>query len=296
MYKSLKIDVRKILAVMAVGTGLCLMSYPWISNRVYSHAVDSKVEVYRKEIAETGSDEVNAILDEARQYNIRLAESKVELTDPFIFSEAESWDITYESVLSMNSSGLMCFVEIPKIDICLPVYHGTSGEVLEKGAGHLEGSSVPVGGEGTHAVLSAHTGINSAKMFTDLTEMEEGDLFFIHVLDETLAYRVCDIRVILPKETESLVIEEGRDLVSLLTCTPYGVNSHRLVVTGERTEYTETAKTEMNFENADTGSQWMKAYGKAILIGLAVVIILVVTINLYRYTAEKVKRDREGTV
>lgn len=286
----------KFWTVLIVAAGLCLMFYPWISSWAYSRGVDSAVEVCRKELADSDEGEIDAMLDEAKRYNDLLALSNTALTDPFIFLEAEASDITYGSVLSVDASGLMCFVEIPKIDVYLPVYHGTSGEVLGKGAGHLEGSSVPVGGEGTRAVLSAHTGISSARMFSDLTEMETGDLFFIHVLDDTLAYRVCDIQVILPEETGSLAIEEGRDLVTLLTCTPYGVNSHRLVVTGERTEYTDETKAEAESETADTGSQWMKAYKKAILIGLAAVVMPLLTIRLCRYAAKKAKQKQEGTV
>ena len=191
-------------------------------------------------------------------------------------------DAEYESILSLDKLGLMCFVEIPKIRVQLPVYHGTSEDVLKKGVGHLKGSSVPAGGESTHAVLSAHTGINASKMFSDLTEMETGDLFFIRILDETLAYRVCDIEIILPEDTGGLVIEEGKDLVSLITCTPYGINTHRLVVTGERTEYTEEVEEEAQSEKPANTSQWMKAYRKALILGVAVVAVAVSMINLIR--------------
>lgn len=212
------------------------------------------------------------------------------MTDPFELVDAGGKnDISYESTLDLDGSGLMCFVEIPKVDVYLPVYHGTSAEVLGKGAGHLEGSALPVGGIGNRPVISAHTGVNASKMFSDLTELEKGDLFFIHVLDEVLAYRVCEIQVILPEDTNSLVAENGRDLVSLLTCTPYGVNTHRLVVTGERTEYSEPVLAEAQEERKDTGeSQWMQAYKKALLI--SAVSILAVSVSVKGYHVAKRKR------
>lgn len=285
---------RKLLALLVVLAGVCLMSYPWISNWSYSHAVDSAVEVYQEEAAEADSGEMDELLENARQYNVQIAESRAALTDPFVFTEADGTDVAYESVLSIDDTGLMCFVDIPKIDVYLPVFHGTSEDVLQKGAGHLEGSSVPVGGEGTHAVLSAHTGISSSKMFSDLTEMEEGDLFFIHVLEETLAYRVCSIQVILPEETGSLGIEAGRDLVTLLTCTPYGVNTHRLVVTGERTEYTEEMIPEAGPGDIVPDSNWMREYKRALLAGLAAVAaaaFIVICARRIKGTADK--RGRE---
>lgn len=259
---------QKILAVLLVCIGVTCMLYPWFSNWLYSNSIDSKVEVYEKQTENTDQAELEDILQKAELYNQKLAQSRVALTDPFELVDAGGKnDISYESTLDLDGSGLMCFVEIPKVDVYLPVYHGTSAEVLGKGAGHLEGSALPVGGIGNRPVISAHTGVNASKMFSDLTELEKGDLFFIHVLDEVLAYRVCEIQVILPEDTNSLVAENGRDLVSLLTCTPYGVNTHRLVVTGERTEYSEPVLAEAKEERKDTGeSQWMQAYKKALLI------------------------------
>ena len=224
----MKVNARNLVAAMIVAAGVSLLLYPWISNWLYSRGVDSSVEVYEKEVSETDTTRQEEILEAAKQYNIRLARSSVALTDPFIVTEDSNMDAEYESILSLDKLGLMCFVEIPKIRVQLPVYHGTSEDVLKKGVGHLKGSSVPAGGESTHAVLSAHTGINASKMFSDLTEMETGDLFFIRILDETLAYRVCDIEIILPEDTGGLVIEEGKDLVSLIT----GKDMHTGVLNG----------------------------------------------------------------
>ena len=150
---------------------------------------------------------------------------------------AEEPDEIYMSCLNLTGDGMMGIVKIPKIDVKIPIYHTTSEEVLEKAAGHLEGSSLPIGGEDTHAVISAHRGLPSASLFTDLDMLEVGDHFLIYVLDEILCYEVDRILVVEPTETECLGVEEGKDLVTLMTCTPYGVNSHRLMVRGHRVEY-----------------------------------------------------------
>src|SRR5699024_5347332 len=160
----------------------------------------------------------------------------------FAVAEASDRDEAYMACLKINGDEVMGIVEIPKIDVELPIYHTTDEEVLQIGAGHLEGSSLPVGGESTHAVISAHRGLPSAKLFTDLDQMAEGDVFYLHILDETLAYEVDQIRPMVDKDdtealTEALAIEEGKDYVTLFTCTPYGVNTHRLLVRGVRTEY-----------------------------------------------------------
>lgn len=262
---------KKCMAVIIMMVGVGLMGYPWISNWLYDHSVDSTVSVYQEKIDGAGSERLPALWKEAQDYNSSLSHASVALTDPFVETQERAEDLAYAEVLDVDGKGLMCFVDIPKIDVYLPVFHGTSPDVLEKGVGHLEGSSLPVGGSGTHAVLSAHTGINSSKLFSDLTEMEEGDLFFIHVLDQTLAYRVNSISVIEPEDTSLLKIETGRDLVSLITCTPYGVNSHRLVVTGEHTEYSEDLREEAEKEEPSEDSQWMRAYKKAILLGMGIV-------------------------
>lgn len=259
------------MAVIIMVVGVGLMGYPWISNWLYDHSVDSTVDIYEKKIDGADSGRLSALWKEAKDYNDNLSHASVALTDPFVETKTAAEDLVYTEVLDVDGKGLMCFVDIPKIDVYLPVFHGTAPDVLEKGVGHLEGSSLPVGGSGTHAVLSAHTGINSSKLFSDLTEMEEGDLFFIHVLDQTLAYRVYSISVIEPEDTSLLKIETGRDLVSLITCTPYGVNSHRLVVTGECTEYSEDLREEAEKEEPLEDSQWMRAYKKAILAGMGIV-------------------------
>ena len=146
----------------------------------------------------------------------------------------------YAHILDITKTGIMAYVEIPKLNIYMPVYHGTDEGVLQIAAGHLPGSSLPVGGENTHSLISGHRGLPSAKLFTDIDKLKKGDLFFIHVFDEVLAYKVNQIKIVLPDDVETLEIEKGKDYVTLITCTPYGVNSHRLLVRGERTVYKQS--------------------------------------------------------
>lgn len=175
----------------------------------------------------------------------------------------------YNEVLNINEDGVIGYIEIPKIDVYMPIYHGASEEVLQKGAGHLEASGLPIGGEGNHSIISAHRGLPSAQLLTRLDEMEIGDVFYIHVLNETLAYQVDQINVILPEELALLGPEENQDLITLLTCTPYAVNTHRLLVRGSRIPYQEKNENENSFRVVDTG--WEKEYIFAIIIGIGCV-------------------------
>lgn len=218
------------------------------------------------------------VLDEARGYNENLLRSSIQLTDPFKTKKINGETVFYNNILNVDRSEIMGYVKIPCISVDLPIYHGTSAEVLERGIGHLAASSFPIGGESTHAVLTGHTGLSSAKLFTDLTEMKKGDLFFIHVLDKKLAYRVDRITVVKPDDTRNLQIIDGEDHVTLLTCTPYGVNDHRLLVRGKRTRYHE--KEEQTKERPHH-SQWMEVYKQAILIGLLIVFSLVGSRKMY---------------
>ena len=186
-------------------------------------------------------------------------------------------------ILNIDGSSIMGYLKIPCISINLPIYHGTSGTVLEHGIGHLATSSFPIGGKDTHAVLTGHTGLSSAKIFTDLTEMKKGDFFFIHVLDKKLAYRVDQITVVEPQDTKELQIMEGKDHVTLVTCTPYGVNDKRLLVRGVRTAY-HAKEEEIRARNHH--SQWMEVYKRAIFAGLLIICVLIAARKVY----EKMKR------
>lgn len=267
--------VKKILVTLFIGASLVMMFYPWISNFVNQHQADITVDNYKKKEKSLSEEQKEEMWKKAQMYNADLAKNQVELTDPFVESKsAIKSGLIYNNLLNIDKSGMMCYLEIPCINVNLPVFHGTAASTLERGIGHLEGSSLPVGGKSTHAVLTGHTGLNNAKLFTDLTEVKEGDLFFLHTLGKDLAYRVIEIEVVLPEETQDLLIRKGKDLVTLITCTPYGVNSHRLFVTGIRTKYTPEEKENAK-DDRSKDSQWMNAYKKAAIIGLAIALAVV---------------------
>lgn len=265
--------------VVLIGLGVILMGYPWFSNWLYQHHVASGANVYEQYAAESGTSEITKQLETARRYNQELLNSRVMLTEPYCDISLPE-DILYGDVLDPTKNGIMCFVEIPKINVSLPVYHGTSEEVLKKGVGHMEGSALPIGGVGNRPFLLAHTGMNTSRMFSDLTGLSEGDLFYIRVLNLCLTYRVCEIQTLLPEEADELYPDEERDLMTLVTCTPYGVNSHRLIVTGERISDAEVEKVDVPMQTADwNGSAWMRAYLKAILLGSAMMVGVIVAVK-----------------
>lgn len=271
--------VKKILVTLFIGASLVMMFYPWISNFVNQHQADITVDNYKKKEKSLSEEQKEEMWKKAQMYNADLAENQVELTDPFVESKsAIKSGLIYNNLLNIDKSGMMCYLEIPFINVNLPVFHGTAASTLERGIGHLEGSSLPVGGKSTHAVLTGHTGLNNAKLFTDLTEVKEGDLFFLHTLGKDLAYRVIGTEVVLPEETQDLLIRKGKDLVTLITCTPYGVNSHRLFVTGIRTKYTPEEKENAK-DDRSKDSQWMNEYKKAAIIGLAIALAMIVLLK-----------------
>lgn len=273
--------VKKILVTLFIGASLVMMFYPWISNFVNQHQADITVDNYKKKEKSLSEEQKEEMWKKAQMYNADLAQNQVELTDPFVESKsAIKSGLIYNNLLNIDKSGMMCYLEIPCINVNLPVFHGTAASTLERGIGHLEGSSLPVGGKSTHAVLTGHTGLNNAKLFTDLTEVKEGDLFFLHTLGKDLAYRVIGTEVVLPEETQDLLIRKGKDLVTLITCTPYGVNSHRLFVTGIRTKYTPEEKENAK-DDRSKDSQWMNAYKKAAIIGLAIALAVIILLKSF---------------
>ena len=223
--------------------GLSLLLYPFVSNAWNTYRQEKLIKSYEEVIAEkeeNGEIDYTGELERAADYNEALVPSI--LPDSFaIAAAAEKPDAEYMATLNLSGDGIMGVVECPKIGISLPIYHTSSKEVLEKAAGHLEGSSLPIGGESTHSVITAHRGLPSAALFTDLDRMKKGDHFLIHVLNETLCYEVDQILVVEPDDTDALAVEEGQDFVTLLTCTPYGVNTHRLMVRGHRVPYVAEA-------------------------------------------------------
>ena len=239
----MKKNSSKIVIILIFLAGLSLLLYPLVANQWNNHRQKQLISNYESVVADkeaAGNIDYAAEMKKAEAYNDALLPSI--LPDSFAVADASTeTDSSYEDSLNIAGDGMMGIVEIPKIAIKLPIYHGTGDEVLQKAAGHLEGSSLPIGGESTHAVISAHRGLPSASLFTDLDQLEIGDHFLIHVLDETLCYEVDQILVVDPEDTSALAVEDGEDLVTLLTCTPYGVNTQRLMVRGHRVPYEEQA-------------------------------------------------------
>lgn len=210
------------------------MLYPVISSMMNSGKAHVVITDYSDTIADNSNNKNQELIDEARKYNSNL--SSVNIVDAFSNPKEDESD-EYRNILNINENGMMGYLSIPKIDIKIPIYHGTSNEVLQKGVGHFEGSSFPVGGKGTHAVLSAHSGLPSARLFTDLNQLRVGDMFYIYILDQVFAYKVDQVLVVEPSDVEALELQKGEDYVTLVTCTPYAVNTHRLLVRGTRVEY-----------------------------------------------------------
>lgn len=230
MRKLSKRTISTIALVAVFLVGLSLLLYPTVSEWWNSMHQSRAITSYAESVAGMDDAEYESLLAEARSYN----ETLVGKADRFELSDEELED--YEHYLSVDGTNVIGSVRIDKINCDLPIYHGTDASVLQVGVGHLEGSSLPVGGPSTHSVITGHRGLPSAKLFTDLDKLEVGDTFVLTVLDETLTYEVDQIRIVEPTELSDLAIEEGRDLCTLVTCTPYGINTHRLLVRGHRVE------------------------------------------------------------
>ena len=277
--------MKKIAAAALAGFLLIaasgLTAYPLISNYVNDRYQSLVLTRYEEEIGSTDAD----ILAEAKAAAQAYNESLLPLRYTREAIRAASED--YDALLDPDGSGIMGYVQIPKLEICLPIYHGTDEDVLEKGAGHLPGSSLPVGGPGCHSVLTGHSGVAGNKLFSDIDRLEEGDVFFLRVLGETLAYEVDAVNIVLPHETGLLAPVRDRDLCTLVTCYPYGVNTHRLLVRGSRIQYEQAAVIEKAGEKAPAGSTWKEQYIKGLETGGALALGMLAACLLIRRLRRK---------
>ena len=278
--KNTTLMVAVILFLLALGLTL----YPVISNYV-NQKYASQIQTAYQEIVEQADDnEIQEVKEKAHAYNLALVPGATDAySQEGLLAAAED----YDAQLNIAGNGIMGYIEIPKINVNLPIYHGTENDSLERGIGHLLGSSLPVGGEDTHTILSGHSGMATQKMFTDLEQLALGDVFYLRVLDETLAYQVTEINTVLPHDTSLLGIVSGEDLCTLVTCTPYGVNTHRLLVRGSRIPY-EEAETilEETAQEEQPQSSWMQKYVEGIFLGiiiaLGVIILIISVVQIYR--------------
>lgn len=262
--------ISTIFIILIFLVGLGFISYPTVSN-LWNQAHQSRaIATYSKQVEKLDDSENKKMLKAARKYN----KSLLKKSDHWKLSKKDKKK--YESLLDVSGTGIMGYIEVPKIDCSLPIYHGTDEGALQIAIGHLEGSSLPVGGKSTHCVLSGHRGLPSARLFTDLDQMEEGDIFILNILGRKLAYEVDQIRVVLPEELSDLEIEEGKDLCTLVTCTPYGINTHRLLVRGHRVKYVETKVQEQKeVSKSKTGIRPVIAGAVAGVVVLFIIIFAV---------------------
>ncbi len=233
----MKNHLSTILLILIFLVGLSLVLYPTVADYWNDLHQSKAIATYAEEVANIDTDKYEHLWQAAVDYNRTLRERD----NVYLLSDTQK--TAYEELLNIGGNGVMGYIEIPAIGVSLPLYHGTDEAVLQIAIGHLEWTSLPVGGESSHSVVSGHTGLPSAKLFTNLNQLVAGDTFIFRILDETLTYEVDQIRTVLPHETDDLLIQDGRDLCTLVTCTPYGINSHRLLVRGHRVENAEIAKT-----------------------------------------------------
>ncbi|MCL1791855.1 MAG: class C sortase [Peptococcaceae bacterium] len=266
--------IINIALISVIIIGLCIFLYPIVSNIIYTSQSQSIITTYKSSVDNLQDTFIEDEWQKAVDYNDSLMGNKP-VTDPFVEGSGMALSGDYLSILNIN--GIMGYIDIPCVDIHLPIYHTTNEIVLKKGVGHLQSTPLPIGGEGINPILSAHTGLPKAKLFSDLINVKKGDFFSIRIMDRTMYYKVDDIQVILPDEIKSLVPEIGKDYVTLVTCTPYGINSHRLVVRGERCY--EIAET-MTLEKQSRTLWWTILIGSGILVlALAALIIVVLVLK-----------------
>ena len=260
----LKIAVCALVFLLALGITL----YPFVSNYLAEKYQSTAMAAYSDAISRMDDTTLMREREAAQQFNRSIG--VISMSGPDAISRLNAARDGYDDLLNVNNNGIMGYIRIPAIDVELPIYHGVENSTLEQGVGHLPGSSLPVGGESTHAVLAAHSGLASQRMFTDLEQLREGDRFYLSVLGETLAYEIDQMLVVEPDDAAALELQPGMDLVTLITCTPYGVNTHRLLVRGKRVPYEQAQEEVVEAEAAPEPSTWRRQYVKGLALGIGI--------------------------
>lgn len=279
MMKNKKNNIPTIIFICAVSIGLLIMLYPVFLNFFNAQKEARIIANYSDRVKELRETNYEYLFEEARKYNQTLTNENI--IDAF--TEKKETSEEYARLLNINNDGVLGYLKIPKIDVNLPIYHGTSTKVLEKGIGHMEASSLPIGGAGTHAILSGHRGLPSSRLFSDLNQLEKGDTFYIHILNQVFAYEVDQISVVEPSDIEQLKISDKEDYVTLVTCTPYAINTHRLLVRGTRIEYKAIE------ENNIHGKKKLSASDLTLIGGLITVVVIITACFFIIY---KIKRHQ----
>lgn len=288
----MKDKLRGLVRLLIILLGVGILVYPSLSEYLSERNASRATASYDDTVQKLEKQQMDELLAQAQAYNRQLADAasgKAPLSDDNgnPVTPENYWDL-----LNLNAAGMMAYITIPRLDTTIPIYHGTEEAVLQVGVGHLQNTSLPVGGESTHAALSGHRGLPTASLFTDLDQMQMGDQFYIKVLDRTLAYEVDQILTVLPTEMDALAIEPGQDYVTLITCTPYGINSHRLLVRGHRVPYDpQTAAAKQ--EAPRSWFQRLPMQYRHLLIGLGVVLVIVVLRILVGLLLRKTRARRK---
>lgn len=273
-----------IFIVLVVGVGLFM--YPKVSNWISVYTAKTTINSYNKAVEKLDNTDKEKLRKEAQEYNKALAENNHDKLEKF----------NYDEILSIN--GAMAYIDIPKIKVYIPIFHGTDEEELQQGVGHMKETSFPVGGKSTHSVIAGHTGLPTAEIFTDIDQLVNGDIFYIHVLDEILAYKVDQIKVVLPSETEDTQIVQGEDYVTLLTCTPYGINDHRLLVRGTRIPYDRQKEEIIQNKPVQTDTSENILSVETILtllvIGLSVLVVIITLLILFLPVGKKHRKNKKS--
>ena len=287
-----KLAIFGIILIFVAGIGV--MSYPLVSSVINNIDSRNHVDEYTKTTKQMSSEETLEMFKRAEEYNQSLTNNVI-ITDPFDEKAYKKIGANYENALNVDGNGLIGYIDIPKINVYLPIYHGTTDKILAKGAGHLQNTSLPIGGESTHSVISAHTAYPGETFFDYLTDMQEGDEFYVHVLDRVLKYEVDRIKVVLPEETDDLRVIRGEDHATLLTCTPYSINTHRLLVRGKRVAYDDSKYITTGASAASFGGDGIFFLGykipypvaALIVVGFVALVVIIVIISLRRSKKKK---------
>ena len=279
-----KFTIKDIIRLIVLLVAFSVLLYPTFSSYLNEKNSSKVVSNYDAESVKLSNAEKEQMLADARAYNQEML-GNIDLIDPFSQTNTEI-DERYQNLLNVDGSGMMGYIRIPKIKVELPIYHGTSETVLQAGVGHFWGTSLPVGGESTHTVLTGHRGLPTKTLFTNMDKLKVGDIFYIKVLGETLAYKIDQILTVLPEETDALSIEPGQDYATLVTCTPYAINTHRLLVRGERIPYEEAIK-----EVPDQNIKPELSFTAKVLI-ITIVVILIGLIAMIIYSKRNLKKKK----
>ena len=280
--------LRTLIIILMAVAGIGLFAYPAFSNYLFEQNASKAAENYDQVVEQADPAKLEQALVEAIKYNEGLAGNPVH--DPFLKGSGMALGENYMLALNLDGRGIMGYVSIPKIGVRLSVRHGTSDAVLQNSTGHLEGSSLPIGGPGCHSVITGHTGLAHAKMFTDLARLREGDMFYLRILGETLAYQVDQVKVVLPEVISDLERVPDKDYCTLLTCTPYGINSHRLLVRGERVPYVEEDEQKLIAESRAM-PQWFTGWN--VIIGATVGLVFALAVILLFLLKRKREKEEE---